>query len=450
MWWTVFLFVVTLSILVAVHEFGHFIVARFFGVKVLVFSIGFGKALFSHQGKRTQFRIGCIPLGGYVKMQDSRFETVPHSELNRAFDQQSFYKRALILGAGPFFNVLFAVILYWAISLNGLSALKPVIAKIEPNSIAALSGLQADQQIIAINHQTVNQWSQINTMMMQALRAHQALIIEVKAENTPQPQEIIINPAIEPFDAHSSALKQLGIIPESRMIYPVIEQVIPNSAAAQAGLEVGDRLLRYKTTENQPFIALSDKMTTEQWNEWVDVIRVSPRLFVEIQRDNQIFIKAIDLKPEHKKDEIIYSLGIFPTDNTILLNYGILSGLKNAIEICAHTIGQISTSFYQLLTGKVGLDQLSGPIGVAQSAAKASEYGLSAFLSFCAFISLSLGFVNLIPIPALDGGQLLLLCIEKLKGSALSKRAQLRFFQVGFLILMALMAVVFFNDFNRL
>lgn len=359
MLWSIFIFIVTISTLITVHELGHFFVARLCRVKVAVFSIGFGSSLLRYKGKETEFRLSLIPLGGYVKMMDSRFETVPFKDLKFAFDKQSALKRSAILIAGPFANFLFAFILYWMISL-------------------------------------------------------------------------------------------FGVMSSSKIIYPEITTIVQHSAAEEADLHLGDKLRGYKTHQNEVMIDLPPTLTPEEWNEFVEIVHHSPILYLEIERDHALFLQKTNLKLQNLEGKEYYSLGIYPKDNTILIKYSILDGFKYAAQMVFYTTQKTLLSFYQLLAGKIGLEQLSGPVSIAQAATEASEYGFRSFVGFCAFISLSLGIMNLIPLPALDGGQLFLLGIEKIKRSPLSHTFQMRFFQVGFIMLIVIMGIALFNDFNRI
>lgn len=449
MLWSLFIFVITISILITVHECGHFFAARLCGVKVSTFSIGFGNKLYSYQGRETQFKISLIPLGGYVKMLDSRFESVLPQELNRAFDKQSILKRAFILASGPLANFIFGFILYWMISLIGISTLIPTIAQVQENSPAFVAGLQPNQTIVKVNHEKVQNWSEINQKITQALNKNAAVTFELNTQNQSSLNKMLAPPYLKD-ENHSSALARLGIIPEKLQIHPVIGGIVADSAAQQAKLQVNDRFIAYKTSQEQVATSLASSLTPEAWSEFVQVIHRSPVIFLEIERKGHSFWQKIDLKPTHQTQSPAYSLGIYPKDNTILIKYSIISGSIYALEATVRTIDQIVFSFYQLVIGQIGLEHLSGPLSIAQAATTASEYGFVSFLGFFAFISLSLGVVNLIPLPALDGGQLLLLLIEKIKGTPLSSSFQLRFFQIGIVIIIAIMGISLFNDFSRI
>lgn len=450
MLWSFFIFIVSISILVTVHEFGHFFAARLCGVKVTTFSIGFGKELLSYQGKETQFKLSLIPLGGYVKMVDSRFDSIEPQDLKRAFDHKSSLKRVFILIAGPSANFILAFLLYWIISMIGISALKPTIQNIINDSPAFLAEFEPNQTIAKINNKKMQDWRQINQYIGQALNSNTEIKFDFVTQNNEPALTKTLKPPYSLKKSNQSAIEKIGIVPEKLIVYPVIDQIITDSAAQNAELQLDDRFVSYKTYQNQVPIVLNPKLSSKEWNEFVQVIQNSPIIFLEIERDGAFFWKKIELSSQKNKETSYYSLGILPKNNAIIIKYSILEGFIYAVNVSAQTFSVIIDSFYQLLVGKIGLESLSGPISIAQAATAASEYGLVSFLGFIAFISLSLGIVNLIPLPALDGGQVLLLGVEKLKGAPLSHSFQMRFFRVGIGILITIMGIALFNDFSRI
>lgn len=341
---TLLIFLITISILVAVHEFGHYLVARLCGVYVHCFSIGFGPKLIKYKTKKSgEFRLSLIPLGGYVKMMDSRTEEINSNELSLAFDHQAIYKRILIVLAGPIANFIFAFFLYWAVSLIGI-----------PN--------------------------------------------------------------------YSTTAK--------------ISDVVASSPAQNAGLKRGDVILSY------------DETPYTDWNDFSQRVKKTAKIQLEIDRDGQQFSQNIFLEKKDKTGN--YFLGIQPTRVNTPIYYNLVSGFVFSVENSWNIIIGTIKSLFQLIIGTVGLDQLSGPISIASAANEMSNAGLSHFLLFLGLISINLGVINLVPLPMLDGGHILLLIIETFRGKSLSKKIQERFLRFGFILLIGIMSIAFFNDFNHM
>lgn len=443
--WSLISFVVAISLLVTIHEFGHYYIARRCGVRVLRFSIGFGKALWSRTDRHgTEFAIAPIPLGGYVRMQDSRVDAVSAAELPHCFDQQPVASRIAILAAGPLANLIFAVLALWLVFSVGIPGVRPVVGEPLAESIAAQAGLQQGMVITAIGETSVRDWEEVNLQLAAHLGEPQ-LLLTVEWQGLSQPL-LVDTRHWQLGSGASDLLTSLGLQPYYPQPEPTVSRVEVGGAAALAGVQVGDRLL---TLDGEPY---------QHWQQWVKKIQASPAqpLQLTLERAGQpLQLTVIAASREVNGRQQGY-LGLSPTPTPwpdsmrVTLDYSPIQALVKAFERSWQICTLIVRFVGKLLSGDVALEHLSGPIAIAQGAGASAGIGWIYFVSFLALISINLGVINLIPLPVLDGGHLLFLFIEAIRGKALPERVQELGFRLGWGILLALMGVAIFNDFSRL
>ncbi|WP_253307162.1 sigma E protease regulator RseP [unidentified bacterial endosymbiont] len=440
-------FLGTLGLLVAIHETGHFLAARLCGVKVERFALGFGPALWRRVDRRgTEFVIAAIPLGGYVKMLDERVQPVAAACRDQAFNHRPIWQRSVIITAGPLANFLLAFLAYWWIFLWGRPVLPPVIGTVLPQSVASFAGMLPGMQITAVGGLETPDWETVHFRL--AAQRHQAQItvtVQPMQGGPLEQQQLVLQLGQVDWQPQSS-VESLGIIPEQPQVLPIITRIEPQSAAEQATLQVGDRIVR---VAGQPLL---------QWQQLVTQIRAHPQqsLSLEIERADQLL--AITLTPQAQRlsnGQTVGYAGLAPKLLSIAADawkqqrYG---GLAAFVQAGKKTwqMSRLTLSLTgQLLTGSVGLKQLSGPIAIAKGAGTAVASGLVCFLGFIALISINLGIVNLLPLPVLDGGHMVFLLLEALHGRPVSERFQEISYRVGVLLLMVLTGVALFNDVMR-
>lgn len=439
--WSLASFIVVIGVLVFVHEYGHFWAARKCGVKIHRFSIGFGKILWSRKDKyETEFAVSMIPLGGYVKMLDERNETVPPELKSQAFNSKTVLQRAFIIIAGPLANFLFAIFAYWVIYLVGIPSVKPVIAEVQPNSIAAQAQIQSNMQIIAVDGEVTPDWESINLQLATKIGSAQVTLTMKNFEDNVQQVKTLnlsgwrFNPEKE------SAFGSLGIKPVGGIVEMKISKLIENSPAQKAGLQIGDRVF---TSEGEPI----------EWETFVTNIQKGDVLKLVIEREGQTF--PLELKPElNDKDK--WFVGIAPTFHEVAekyrteLKYDMLEALQKGVEKTFQLVWVTVKVIGKLLTGDLSLTNLSGPISIAKGAGVSSQIGLVYYLSFMALISVNLGIMNLFPLPVLDGGHLVFLAAEGIMRKPLSEKIQEVSYRIGATLLLMLTLFALFNDFTRL
>ncbi len=445
--WNLSSFIFALGILVTVHEYGHFWVARKAGVKVLRFSIGFGKPLVKWYDKLgTEYVIAAIPLGGYVKMLDERIESVHESQKHLSFNNKPVLSRIAIVVAGPAANFLFAILMLWGMYLIGVQSIKPVVGEIELNSPAEVSGLVAGQTLISIAGDEVYDWRDTTFALMKNMgEPHVSIVVESDSRGKEVKNLNLADWKLE--DPDVSPLASIGIIPFRPAIKLELAHIAENSAAQQAGLLLGDT------------IHLVDGEKVNNWHALVNIIKHSankPLLFTISRNNEKLNIEVI---PQNKPTKDGFSqgyLGVMPTaepwpkEYIIQRQFGPIDGLLLGID---KTWQMVSLSFDMignLLTGQVSIKNLSGPIGIAKGAGTSVSYGLVAFLSFLALISVNLGVFNLLPLPILDGGHLMYYVIELITKKPVSEKTQEIGFRIGALVLLLLTSFALFNDFTRL
>lgn len=445
---SIFSFLIAISILVAFHELGHFWVARRLGVKVLRFSIGFGKVIWKRTDKhQTEFAISAIPLGGYVKMLDEREGDVTPQERQYAFNQKSVWARIAIVLAGPLFNFIFAILAYWAMFMIGISGWVPLIGDVIPDSIAARAGITVGEEVIRIEGTPIQTWQQVGRELLKNIGEKQTLEIQTKQADGTLNKHYLDLHGWEPKGGSSNLLKGLGLEPYVPSIPPVVDEVMPGEAALAAGMQAGD------------IIQGVNGKTIKDWQEMVDVITKSPFQPLEITIFRQNQTRTIMLTPRAKRDENGQTIGymgvkVKPPEmpSELLRNerLGVIEAFMASVAKTGEFIALTFTMLAKMVTGQVGMENISGPITIAQGAGATATVGFQYFLGFLGVISISLGVLNLLPIPILDGGHLLFYVIEIITRKPVSERVQVFGFKVGMFLLLMLMSVAFYNDIIRL
>ena len=452
---TILAFIVTIGLLVTIHEYGHFQVARWCNVKVLRFSIGFGKPLWQKTfGKdKTEFVLAAIPLGGFVKMLDEREQQAeenpaPQSEadLKRAFNRQSVWKRIAIVLAGPIANLLLAIVLYWGLFMLGVTGTRPIVGVVEANSLAAQASLQSGETIQKIAGKPVSTWQEARWLLLEESLENKSVEIEAVNNNNELVQHTLSFEGIN-NDAEIDILKKIGLDVFKPNIPAVIGEILPNSAAEKAGLMPNDKIVQI------------DKVETQDWEQAVSIIKANPnkKLQFTIKRGQETV--QITATPEAIKEnnQTIGRMGAgvkleqAELDKLMVtFNYSPLMSLQKAIAKTWETSIFSLKMLGKMLTGQVSLKGISGPVTIATYAGESANMGLKVFLGFLALVSISIGVLNLLPIPVLDGGYLMYYMTEILKGSPVSEQAMLVGQKIGFVLLGLLMTIALFNDFNRL
>ena len=428
-------FFILICVLVFVHEYGHFWAARQCGVKVIRFSIGFGKVLFRKKDKHgTEFAFSLIPLGGYVQMWNGEEEIDAPKE--QALGQKSILQRAFIIIAGPAANFIFALLAYWVVFINGVPTLKPVIGEVIPNSIAAQAQLPLDFEFKRVDGQDVQDWESTTLALMGKVGSQQ---VEVEGENVDghSPQRFVLDLSQWNIDGtQESPLTSLGIRPINRIVQPEILQVLQQSAAEKAGIKAGDVIL---SVNQKPF----------DWQYLIETVKTGKAVELLIKHENAQ-TEQISLIPEKKDNR--YVIGIVPKYEPIpekyrtVLKYGMLEAFSQSVHKVGSLVKTILQFIGNLMTGELSLKNMGGPISMAKGAGATAEIGWIYYLGFMALISVNLGVMNLFPILPLDGGQLVLLSAEAVRRKPLSESLQLRFQQIGMAFVLGLMVFAFIND----
>jgi regulator of sigma E protease len=438
-------FIVAVSVLVAVHEFGHYSVARLLSIKVLRFSIGFGRPLWRRRGRNgTEFVVAAIPLGGYVKMLDEREGEVAEADRPFAFNRQSIPKRAAVLAAGPAFNLAFAIAAYWLVFVLGVPGIRPIVGDIAKGSYAEAAGFQARDEITAVAGRDVATWDGALFALLREVLDGGAIPVRVRdPDGTVRELVLEVGDNTEPLTEPGALLRGLGLSWWSPPLPPRLAEVVDGGAAATAGLRGGD------------LITAADGAPVADWQNWVDYIQARPGQTVEvgIERDGQKLELPLTIGEIEQDGKHIGRIGAAPetpenfgAELRTEQRYAPLEAIGIATDKTADMAVVTLRMFWKMLVGEVSVRNISGPISIAEFAGDSLNDGLVSFLLYLAIISISLGLINLMPIPLLDGGQLLYAAIEAIKGAPLSQRAELIGQQVGVALLLVLMSVAFYND----
>ena len=444
---TVFYFLLALVILVAFHEFGHFYACRKLGVKVLRFSIGLGKPIwrFRNTPDDTEFSLGILPLGGYVKMVDEREGNVATEDLPYAFNRQPVSVRSAIAFAGPLANFILAVLLYWIVFMVGETGMRPVLGDIAQGTLAAQAGFLPGDEIVSVGPTATPTWSLAIGEILEQTMDNESVSVEVRTASGANVGRVLTIPA-EVAESPEKLHRQLGFQPMEPSLPPILDKIEPNSAAERAGLASGDRLL------------VADGKPIKDWRQWVEYVRANP------DKDIQLLIKRdgaelnLNIRPARVESaqgavgkigaavhipqdllgnmQVEYRLGVVPA---------LLAAVDQTWKYSSMTLKMIG----RMLIGKASVDNLSGPISIAQYAGQSASMGFVQFLKFLAIVSVSLGVLNLLPIPVLDGGHLLFNFFEAVSGKPIPEGVQMRLQNIGIFILFSLMIFSFYLDGRR-
>jgi len=452
--------VITLGILVTVHEYGHYLVARRCGVAVLRFSVGFGKPVFTWKNKNnTEFVIASIPLGGYVKMLDEREGPVETSQLEFAFNRKSVSQRIAIASAGPIANFLFAIFAYWMMFISGFNVLIPTIGNIEADSIASKAGLEAGYEITAVDGRETLGWRAVNMELLNRIGDTGDIILDatVAPGIAAHPYSMSIKDWMVDSEP-SSLIQSLGIQPDKPVIEAVMGEVLINSPAESGGLLSGDKVIRANGLRVDDWFAFVDVIQGSAEKEiLVDVLRI-PISGSEGDYQNANIVR-LKLKPEIHTDDkgvITGRLGVsvkpfkYSDDMIREVRYGPIESLSYASSQVWADSKMTLNAISKMVQGLISLDNLSGPITIARVASDSIRSGSEAFLRFLALLSVSLGILNLLPIPVLDGGHILYYSLEGMRGKPISEKWQLVGLKVGISFILVLMSLAFYNDVMRL
>lgn len=452
--WNLASFVVALGILVAVHEWGHFWVARRCGVKVQRFSVGFGKPLWRRTDKQgTEFVVAAIPLGGYVKMLDERVEQVSEAERDYAFNRKPVLSRIAIIAAGPGVNFIFAIFALFCMYLIGVQTLKPVIGEVIDNTPLAMAQQQSHiassqlerAEIIAIGERETPDWAAVNLELISYI-GKQSMPVVIQSSGG-QRFELQLSIQDWKFDPDKeSAIKSIGIKPFRPKATKELALVAENSAAEKIGLLVGDKIVRF------------DGTPVKNWEQIVELISANPGKTVELgimrQGREMALTGKVGSREEQGKAEgylgVIAKAQDWPESYVFTQQFNPWQALIRGIDKTWRYMTLSIEMLVKLITGDVSVKNLSGPISIAQGAGASADYGLVYFLGFLALISVNLGIINLLPLPVLDGGHLMYYLVELFTGRPVSEAAQEVGFKIGAAVLLAIMSIAIVNDIMRL
>ncbi len=442
-------FALVIGVLVVVHEYGHYAVARLCGVKVLRFSVGFGRPLWMKRlgPDQTEWAIGLFPLGGYVKMLDEREAPVEANEQHRAFNRQSVGRRMAIVAAGPAANFLLAIFIYWALFWHGTEELRPVLGTPPAASAAAAGGFVHGERILKVNGTQVETWEDVRWLILQHVSEGNDAVVEVINERHEIAVRRLDLGAIRDAGWEGDAFQHLGLTHYRPRLPPVIGKVVAGEAGARAGLLPGDRFLRI------------DGKAVDYWSDVVGVVRSTPgrQLHVDLLRGTAELSVTVTPVLHEERGQRFGRLGITVQDSgqvrddlTVVVRHAPLDAFGRALRETWDKSVFSLVMLGKMITGEVSWRNLSGPVTIADYAGQSAKLGVEYYLKFMALVSISLGVLNLLPIPILDGGHLMYYVVEIVKRGPLSERSMEIGQQIGLALLLMLMAFAFYNDINRL
>ncbi|HRP23537.1 MAG TPA: RIP metalloprotease RseP [Thauera sp.] len=442
-------FALALGVLILVHEMGHYLVARWCGVKVLRFSIGFGKPLYTRRAGRddTEWSLAAFPLGGYVKMLDEREGPVAPAELPRSFNRQSVYRRFAIVAAGPLANFLLAIVVYWGLFVVGTEELRPRVALSETPAIAQAAGVRDGDLVVAVDEEPVRSWQDLRWVLLQHALDHREVVLKVRTLEEVEAFRRLDLKGVPIDEAGTDLIARIGLKPWRPAIPPIIGRLVDGGPAERAGMRSGDEVVAIEATP------------IEAWTELVQTVREAPgrMLRFEIVREGSIIELFVTPDEASENGERVGRIGVGvaePAPGGLSMfaevRYGPVEGLVKAVRQTWETSVLSLKMIGRMFTGEVSWKNLSGPVTIADYAGQTAQLGLSHYLKFVALISISLGVLNLLPIPVLDGGHLLYYTVEIIKGGPIPERVMEIGQQIGLVLLVMLMAFAFYNDINRL
>ncbi len=454
---------VTLGILVTIHEYGHFSVARWCGVKVERFSVGFGKPLLRWRGKplrgetpeqATEYVIGVLPLGGYVKMLGEQDEVNP-ADRARAFNHKPLSQRAAIVAAGPFANFLLAIFVYWLMFMTGVSGLAPVVGAVDAASPAALAGVQSGDEILSVDGVDTSTWQEVRVRLLDRLGESGQLELQVKSGNgAPRAHTIVLDRWLA-GSKEPDLLGELGLTPFHQIIPARLGEILPDGRAQAAGFLAGD------------LIVSANGIAVRDWAHWLEVIQANPEQTLQVtvlRNGDQV---ALSLTPGIRLDDsgqpelnsagntqgyigAQVSLPTLPPEMTRNVRYSPFAALPQAVSETWENSIFVLESIKKMFAGLISVSNISGPLTIAQVAGETASYGMEYYLGFLAVLSISLGVLNLLPIPVLDGGHLFYYAIEGIIRRPVPRRIQEWGMQFGVLLVAGIMFLALYNDVNRL
>ncbi|GAB3289557.1 RIP metalloprotease RseP [Parahaliea aestuarii] len=447
--YTIAITLATLAVLVAVHEYGHFWVARRCGVKVLRFSIGFGKSLWTWRDRQgTEYSVAAIPLGGYVKMLDEREGDVDPAEQHQAFNRKPVLQRIAVVAAGPLANFALAIVAFWCLFMAGESGFAPVIGEVKPGSVADVAGLEVGQEIVAVDGRETPTWQAVNFQLLDRIGDSGAIAFAVKYPDSDviYESEAIVSEWLADQE-QPDLFGGLGLTMYTPDILPVVGEITPDSPAERAGLQSGDRVLS------------ADGIAMPLWQDWVEYVRARPGQSIELQVQRGDSRQTTSITPERILDEDGEAFGRvgvavvvpdMPPELVRTFSRGPLEALGAGVQRTADLTVFTLNSIKKMLQGLISPKNLSGPITIAKVATASAKSGLESYISFLALLSVSLGVLNLLPIPVLDGGHLLYYTVELLAGRPVPEKIQVLGYQLGLFLVLSIMALALYNDFARL
>jgi regulator of sigma E protease len=443
-------FLFTLLVLITVHEFGHYFVAKKAGVKVLRFSIGFGKPIWQRRigPDNTEWALGILPLGGYVKMLDEREAPVAHNELHRAFNNQTLGKRFAIVSAGPLANFILAIVLFTILNMVGIPGMRPFVDQPAKGTIADAAGLRGGELIIAVDDKPVSSWSDLEPLLVEKVLSEQQVNLQTQDDAGHIAFKKLDLFSFDMAHADQDLMKDIGVLPWNPPMAPVVGKILPDSPATKAHLKEGDKVI----SVNQEKI--------EDWQSLVKIIQSHPNQSVSLLVERSGQTLPLQVTPESVKSndgKLIGRIGVMPQRDSALVNklkvtvrYPLGSAVIKSLDKTWNVTALTFKSFAMMLVGKASWKSIGGPVQIAGFAGETAKLGIIPFLSFVALISISLGALNLLPIPVLDGGYLLYYVVELLKGSPVSDSVIAFTQRIGLVLLTALMAFALYNDIHRL
>ncbi len=444
-------FIIAIGVLVAFHEFGHYSVARLLKVKVLRFSIGFGKPLYVKKVQKgddlIEFVVAAIPLGGYVKVLDEREGPVDESIRHRAFNTQPLASRFAIVAAGPIFNFILAIFLYFVFFVNGEDGIKPMIAAPVEQTAAAVAGFEDGDEVVAVAGQSVRTWNEFRMALIEHGLDGGDIVVDVRSSDLYQTQRIISIGDRHILNEKSDVVELLGFSVWRPDFPAVIGGVSEAAPAEHAGLQAGDRIL---SIDQQPI---------NNWQQVVEIIQSSANKTLQLVISRQGESREVSLQPEARErgDQLLGFMGAYPEvsqqlldQSRVRLEYGVFEAMQRAtVETWTFSVLTFKV-LGKMLVGQAALENISGPITIAQYAGITASIGFLIYIKFLAMISVSLGVLNLLPVPMLDGGHLMYYLVELVKGSPVSQRVEQLGQQIGIALLFLLMSLAIFNDIQRL